>query len=200
MPPLSFPAISCRFSMSRRATLLARTAISEISLLLSAKTISKEILPTLSMPNPPSCMSSLHNIVEQTEYHGDIRLKIASLDWPLPASEKKASSNIVKLIDTESDEFFSLLALEDHLLSPVGQAKNRIDKASKSEVEEALQPSLARVLTLSIESKRAASAGLECNAVHAVLRETKDVQPRNVLGERIPLAVAIGIPSNNQKD
>ena len=85
-----------------------------------------------------------------------------------------------------------------NLISPLGEAKNRIDEASNSEAEEALYPSLAGVLTLSIESKRAASAGLECNAVHAGLRETEDVHPRNVLGETIPLAVAADISSNNE--
>ena len=55
---------------------------------------------------------------------------------------------------------------------------------------------MAGVLILSIESKRAAGTGLEGNAIRAGLRETKDVQPRNVLGERIPLAVAADIPSN----
>lgn len=122
------------------------------------------------------------------------------LDGPLPAIEKEASSSIVELIDTESDELYSSPELEDHLLSPLGEARNRIDEAINSEFEEALYPSLAGVLALSIENKRAAGTGLEGNAVHAGLRETKDVQPRNVLGERIPLAMATDIPSNNETD
>lgn len=108
--------------MSRRATLLPRTPISELSLSLSAKTIPKEILSALSTPNLPHCMSSLHNLVERTYDHTDIRLKKVLLDGPLPAIEKEASSSIVELIDTESDELYSSPELEDHLLSPLGEA------------------------------------------------------------------------------
>lgn len=103
--------------MSGRATPLPIIATSGLSLSLSARNIPKEIFSAVSTPNPPYCMPSLHYLVEQTQDHTDIRLKKVPLDGPLPAIEKKDSSKIFELTDSESVKAYSSPELEDHLFS-----------------------------------------------------------------------------------
>lgn len=177
--------------MSRRYALLPITATSEPSLLLSAKTIPKEILSASPMPNT-FCMLSLHSLIEQTQDHTDTRLKKKPLDGPLLATEKNASGKIAELDPKATSYAIIQLSSWKIIYSAFGKKRQTESISDQLRTWRSSIPIAVEVSTISVKSKRSASAGFEDNAV---LRETRDAHPRNFRGERIRLALAADIRS-----